>query len=339
MKCYTMGYAKLRRAWKKGIEAGRDGILILDTDTDCHEICLPCLDGGKEGAQWGRLRFRPELPEGCILSVYALAAENGDIMEEFMAGDPAAHTDVQSFFKENGAGPFFNQRDILLYEVWGRYLWIYMRIQNGAGGTIQYIQVINPGDHFLRTFPEIYQERGGSFHRYLSVLSSVYYDMEEKIKETGKLFDLETSPGYMLRELAGWFGIDIGEGLLTEGELQSLLRNAGRYVKIKGTKKVIEELTELLVHETPLLIEHTKGQKMLEVTLLLHQKLAPSEELKLLFFLIQFKPVYVRLNVLSYQEPWGMDEYCFLDINARAYWCEEAVLDTDSGADLCALAQ
>lgn len=316
MRTYSFGYAKLRRADYIGMELGREAVLLLQKDSGSASLSLPPLDGEKEGAGWGRLHIEAEFPEKCLLTLYAAAGE-----------DPLHRPEFKVMIG-------INQKDVLLYELQGRYLWFHFEIQNGGGGAIQKIQVYNPGDHFLQTFPEIYQERNSLFHRYLSVFSSVYHDFAREAEAVRDLFEVQKSPDWYLPRLGWYLGVDVGSGLLTEQEMRVFIEKIPLFNRMKGTPSVMKEITQLLTGERPFLLEKENGS----VIFLLNRKLTQSEELRLLFFLLQFKTKYSRLLILSYEEETGMDQYCFCDINGVLKCQEEGYLDTGASLEGCIIA-
>ena len=338
MKCYTFRYSKLRRSYIQGAELLENGTFALRAQKAPCYICLPPLDGAKEAAKWGRLQVKAELPKDSILSVYAFASDSQDEITECLLGEEPKETAENGenkiiFFGEHGIGPFTNRENMLLYELCGRYLWLALKITHGGSGSIKQIRVSDPGDNFMQTFPEVYQERNSEFHRYLSVFSTIYNDFQEETEKTKELFLLGSAPDWILPQIGELTGISTGEGILPVPKLKKLLEHAARYVHYKGTAKVMRELTELFIGEVPLLIEKEDGN----VTFLLERKLEEEEEMWLLYFLNQFKPVYSRLNLISYEEEDGIDRYCFTDINAKIQCLMPGSLDNDAASEQCVM--
>lgn len=272
------------------------------------------VDQVKKQGIWGRLSIRGSFGRDSILTVYASAGADGSREPDFF---------------EQGKGPFVNRYDILLYGLKGRYLWIYLKISGQGSSRVEELRITNPGDNFLQTFPELFQEQGGFFHRYLSVLSSMYADFQEKLDHMEELFDPLTAPTEMLPKLADWMGIDCGSALLQERQIRRLLKECHALIRIRGTRLVLIRLTRLLLGEEPVVIEKENRN----VTLLVGRELPQEEEWKLLFFLNQFKPADSRLNIVSFQEAMGMDEYCFLDRNAELKAVQPGVLDEDAALE------
>lgn len=310
MRTYTYGYTRLKKAEGEGFHAERDGSLHLEGN-DCR-IFLKSLDGVDESCLWGRLHMDVELARNSILTVYAAAGRHG---------------------KETCIGPFINQTDILLCDLSGRYLWIWMEIKNAGNGIIRNIQVYSPGMEFLQMMPEVYQERGSVLHRYLSIFSTVYWEVQKKIDHMAGLADVHEASVHQLSLLEEWLGIWCGDGLLSEAMTRKLLAQTAHFGRIRGTRKVVEELTILLSGEKPKIFEKKSGT----LVLLLCQNITEELERKLVYFLLQFLPKECRLHIISEQDPMGMDEYCYMDVNAMLALLPIGGLDLGDGLEQCVM--
>lgn len=312
MRTYTFGYSRLKKAEGTGFHVRKDGSIKLSEEEPVCRIYLKALDGMENSLKWGRLILKASLDEGSILTVYAAAGRHG---------------------KEISIGPFVNQTDILLCELTGRYLWIWMEIQNAAGGVIHSVRVENSGMEILEMLPEVYRERGSVLHRYLSVFYSMYTDFQRTIDGLGGLLEVEHAPASTLPILGEWLGIQIGEGLLTEQMTRQLLRKAAYLGSIRGTKKVMKELALLLSGEEPSILEKENGT----VVLLFRQNVSEELELRLLYFLMQFLPKECRLHIVSHQAQMGMDEYCLMDVGFVQKAWEIGAADTEEALDMAVM--
>lgn len=336
MRCYTIRKSRLARAFMEGMSAEDDGTVRM-TAGSRHYMCLPPLYGG-EKEEWGRLHIEAALPQGSRMLVYAAVSEDKEAPGHIMLNDTISYGKRTAFFADRGRGPVEMKQNLLLYGLKGTYLWLMIEVADTGlqkDGRIGRIRVFCPGDDFMNGFPQIYQERGSVFHRFISVFSTVCSDFKEQTELLRDRVDLSKAGPEDLSGIAGWFGIELGSGLLTIDQMREMTANLHLYVRMKGTRFVMRELTRMLTGETPLIIENSSK----ETVLLLERKLTEDEELKLLFFLLQFKPVHIRLNVLSYYEEDALDSYCFTDSNAALVSPETAALDRDCAADTCVCGQ
>lgn len=176
-----------------------------------------------------------ELKGKSVCTVYVMAVDDMSVNEYFM-NDVISVTEKLAAFKRASAVKFINKGDVLLYDVEGRYLWICIEMQGGTGNSVGNIKVYTKGDFIMDAFPEIYRQRNGTLHRYLSIFSSIYNDMEEEMDKLPMLLEPEKAPVYMLPVLAGWMGLDVSGGFLRENTLRKLVKEAYSLVKKRGTR-------------------------------------------------------------------------------------------------------
>ena len=112
------------------------------------------------------------------------AATNVDLREELFAPDttPAMQKEI---LREHPHVRRVNTQDLLLHELTGRYLWVWI---GGTGSmadssfTIKGFRMEFPAGSFVEYLPEVHQESEDSFfYRYMAVLQSWYEDLERKL--------------------------------------------------------------------------------------------------------------------------------------------------------------
>jgi phage tail-like protein len=235
--------------------------------------------------------------------------------------------------------------DLLLYGHNGRYLWIYLSAQGGKASFSNF-RVYTPGDNFLKTFPEVYREEGAFFHRYLSVFSSMYNDLQEKIDAAYALIDPDTAPADLLSVYASWFGISLDGDLVDESRMRALLKKVPSLVRKKGTREAIEELVKIFV-DTPFYIverqtalkyataenrrvlEQLYGDDPFSFTLLIDRMPDEKLQLRLMRLIEQFKPVRIKARILFMQGNALLDGGANLDLNAVMADPSGGLLDDD----------
>ncbi len=199
-------------------------------------------------------------------------------------------------------------------------------------GCIKDMVLYNPGDNFMQTFPEINQEPGGFFHRYMSVFSTLYFEMGQAMEGMETYLDVNLAPDFMLPNLARWLGIDIPQGLLEENTFRKFLREAYDLNRRKGTKEAMSRIVELMLGVKPVIVEgnchrgegvkkHQKldklfGDNIWDITILVFYP--PKERVReqLLYLLLQFKPARCPLRLIFCGPCQVLDSYGFLDTNA-----------------------
>lgn len=352
VRTYSIRKNRLKHAWMQGMALREDGTVAAAAQSAGRFLFLGSIDGAQEEARWGRFAADIRLDENMAFIIRAFAADGRSIVrgekqtavDEFLRSDEVSAAEKLKLFAQAGAVKEINKQDILLYELQGRYLWICIEIIGNGQGTLGQMKVTVPGDNFMNTFPEVYQEWDSFFHRYLSIFSSVYNDFQDEIEHADELLDLDTAPPRMLELFAGWMGLDVRGNFLPEDRLRRLVKEAYRLNRMKGTRRVLERLTELVLGERAIILEKNildqrvapeerqvydklYGQHAYCVTLLIKNPVEESRRSQLFFLIQQFVPVRCELNLVFLEERSNMDTYCYLDGNAQLHMDTSAALD------------
>ena len=329
MRNYTYRAYKIENSLREGILAKGDS-LTSDGESPVHRAYLPPLDGVDEDVDWGRLHYEKQASGESIILVSVVSerykVQDKDIPELFRAVEP----DV-------------NHCDILLYEHRKRYLYVMIEFIGNDPVYVSNIRVMNPGDNFLQTFPEIYRKRGGSFHRFLSIFSSIYNDFDWEIDNVDRWLDIEKVPVDILGVYMEWIGIHIDPNLPEEVH-RSFLKEAYSLNCIKGTSeslrrvvKIVTGLDSRIIERSYLrqrysdkdrkIIDHLFGESDGDVTVLIYGKRDFKLGDSLMFMLNQFKPVRVKLSIVYSGESGVLDSYSFMSGNAVIESKSQGMLD------------
>jgi phage tail-like protein len=342
IKKYKIGVARMERACKDGFELTPDETLVSAGRGRKSEIFFGKIDGVLEGCPWGRFAFDVDAEEDTVFTVRVMASDdpqlirNGEAVDaDDVLLDPSVGANEKlAEFETRGwrAEDASVYSDILLYGHYGRYLWIYLSAQGGKASFSNF-RAYAPGDNFLGTFPEVYREEGSFFHRYISIFSSMYNDLQEKIDAVDALLDPDTAPAPLLPVYASWFGISLDGDIVDERRLRALLKKVPSLVRKKGTREAIEELVGIFVDapfyiverqtvlrhanaENRRILERLYGDDPFSFTLLIDR--APDEKLQLRLtrLIEQFKPVRMNVRILFMSGSAALDGGANLDLNA-----------------------
>ncbi len=358
MPKYTIRQNRIKSGCVAGFTVEDDTRLVFDRDSMYHGFFLRGLDGADSGASWGRLSFNAEASENIMYYVYVYATDNkikyGEERDEFdldlyLSDGTTEVPDKISLLQRLGAKRFSGASDCLLYDLKGRYLYIAVEAKGEGKLTLSSFVVDSDGDNFMDTYPEIYRERGSFFHRYISVFSSIYNDYGEDINNLPKLLDLDTCPENLLIIYGGWMGIDLKGGFLAEDVLRDLVREAYSLNRMKGTKRAIERVLEIILREKAIVVEHNqvrhgaeddsripehfRSRGIYDVTILVKRHLTEELRHQIFFILDQFKPVRTRINITQLDETPTTDSNTYLDVNFILPEEKGAKLDEDSALD------
>lgn len=341
---YLIQRNRMLGSYHPGFELSTDpeGVLESFPNEALHYLYFRAIDSAAADSGWGRLSFRLACDESVVCYVYAVALNEDSFyrqgkpmrIEDFLCNEEESHAIKKEFLWRVSASRFVNQKDILLYDLKGRYLYLIFEVLGEGACRISHMRVDQQGDNFMNTFPEIYREQGGFFHRFMSVFSSIYEDFQVDIDNLPKLLDIDSCPERLLPMYGRWLGIDVGNDFLDEKIMRPLVKEAYQLNRMKGTKAVLERLTEIFLGEKALVLERNVmadyvgkeqmaefeklyGNSVYDVTILVNKPMVEAEKSQLMFLLNQFKPVRSRLHLIYLKQTGTLDSYSYLDMNAR----------------------
>ena len=360
MPRYTIRQNRIKSGCLAGFTMTSGGELVSDKDTMYHGVFLRGIDGGESGSAWGRFSFREESEGDVICNIYILATDNrrrrGSKGEQYLdldiyLSDPSIEVpDKTAMLKRLGARQYAGSSDCLMYDLKGRYLYVAIEAKGEGSLRLRSMMVDSTGDNFMETYPEIYRERNSFFHRYISIFSSIYNDYAGDIEALPELLDLDTCPVELLTIYGGWMGIDLKGGFLAEDILRDLVKEAYSLNRMKGTKRAMERILEIILREKAIVLEHNqvksrtaendaeipehfKAKGVFDVTILVRRHLTEELRHQIFFILDQFKPVRTRINITQLDEAPTTDSNTYLDVNFRLPEERGASLDEDSVLD------
>ena len=337
---YSIKGNRIKNAYLKGFEYDDAGKMVLNETANEHFVFFKPLDGVSDSSTWGRISCRLNISEEMVCYTYLLATDNNVVkgedkkpltIDEILSDPDISTYDKISFMTNNNAKRLVNCDDALLYDLEGRYLYIAIEMMGYGSASIERLRVSAMGDNFMNTFPQVYQERGSFFHRYLSVFSSIYNDFSDQNEQLYKMLDLNTCSTDLLEMYASWFGIDLKGGFLKEDVLRTLVKEAYQLNKMKGTKKGIKRVLEIILEEEPVLLENRmQNGGVFEITILVKRRLTEELRHQMMFMVDQFKPLRTRIRILQMEKDVVLDGNSYLDMNASIPQERKPVLDEEA---------
>ncbi len=337
---YSIKNNRIKQSCIKGFTIKDSDTLLLDEKEIEHSMFFRPIDGVNDDSFWGRLSCRLLLSEEIVCYIYVIASDSLDIatgegdsfnLEEYLCDEEADSYRKITLLTELGARRFVNSEDVLLYDLRGRYLFIAVEMLGYGGAEIGKIRVGVRGDNFMGAFPQVYQERNSFFHRYMSVFSSIYNDIGEQNEKLYEMLDLDKCSPDLLEMYGSWFGIDLKGGFLPEDVLRTIVKEAYKLNRMKGTRWVLERILEIVVGDDTVILENRlQDGGIFEVTVLINQKLSEELRHQLTFLLDQFKPLRTQIRLLQMEKEAIMDGNSYLDMNAAIPGEKHVVLDEEA---------
>ena len=324
---YSVTKNRLMKSNLEGFQIDADGALVSDPESLFRRAVIFPFEGTEDGALWGRFSFEMELPEDTLLSVYCLALDTDDI------------SSIDEM-KALGAVRYMNCDDILLYDLRGRFLFIGFDVEGPGKVRLSSMKADSKGDIFMDSLPEIYNERGSFFHRFLSIFSSCYTDLQEEIDLLPTLLNPDTCPASLLPVYASWMGIEISPDLMDVPTERKLVHELFDLTRMKGTPEVIRRLCKIILNEDVRIIEYNiiaaKQRNSTEpgveygpydVEVQIKKHLDETTHYQLMYLINQFKPVRVNVRLRELDESAKMDSSSYLDRNAVLPEDKSMILD------------
>lgn len=191
-----------------------------------------------------------ELPyKGSILNIYDVFYDTSISLDE-------KKEMFSAFEKKRISGA----RDVLLHDVSGRYLWVYIELFgiSGRPAVIEDIRIFLPAVSWIDYLPQIYRKSDAEsrfLERYLGIFQTLYEEVESEIDRISDKFDPECTESGFLEWLAGW--LDINDCSVWDDEkLRKLLLMAVSLYRSRGTRESISRAIELYTGEKPFIVEN-----------------------------------------------------------------------------------
>lgn len=337
-KIYTITGTKLEMAYYEGFK--RLGSVLYAGGQNKNILILNRFRSYEKGTKWGRFHCKSRLSPSSTLKIYAFALDaanpEAEELNTFFHNPEVAWNEKRRYFEQEGIR-FTDHKDVLLYELEGEYLWIAVEIEtaDGKSGTdsLYDMRLDSQGDNFMQTFPEIYQEENGFFHRYMSIFSTIYQEISDEIEGMDKYLNIETTPLPVLMRIAEWFGFEAEGYFLDEELLRRLVREIYGLNRIKGTRQVMKDLIKAVLGDEAFIVERNKlngyipsdlktayqklyGSTLQDVTILVKRPADEKLQSQVMYLLKQFKPARSHIRLVFSEKCSNLDSYCYLDYNA-----------------------
>ncbi len=353
---YTIKNNRLKKSYIQGMDISGQGELTLSRESERH-LYLPPIDSAEDRASWGRISFDCDITENMVSYVYVLATDDNIIsdgdrtldLNRLLCGEESTEAEKKHFLEYSGAKRIVDKDDILLYDLTGRYLYVCIDIIGEGVGKLSGIRIDRLGDNFMDTFPSVYRERDGFFHRFLSIFSTIYNDFEMEIDDLPKLLDPDTAPPEMLLAYGRWLGLDLSGDFLSVETMRTFVREGYRLNRMKGTRACLERVLEIVLGERAIILEQNTIRSYLEdkeisigtledssiydVNILIKKRLSDTDRHQLLHLLRQFVPLRSRIHLIRLKDSGVLDTDIYMDMNAVLAEESYGVFDEDMEMD------
>jgi len=330
---FTLTYNKISEGRFQGMKALPSGHLLRTERSTVSYAMLPIIDSGVSEFEWGRICTRIKMDENLAVRFLVASVDDEEYLSDLYSLENVRLNTVKEKLSTIPYLEYQNQDEALLFQLKGRYLFLFVSIMGYGDVDISTIKIFCPGDLFMDIFPEVYKERNSFLHRYLSVFSNLYNELDEDIENRYQLYDPDKADAKRLEMYLRWIGIDASGGYFETEILRNLLKNAMELNRIKGTKRCLQKLCEIVTGKTPNIVERIRidkynasftrqmndemyGDSPYDVTVLIDTSLSDNKRHQFEHILQQFVPVRCRLHVVYLAGRGALDGYSFLEENA-----------------------
>ncbi len=336
-KTYSIKRNRIKDAVLEGFTVQED-CLVADESVYRNIVIFKPIDSGKKDSEWGRFALKAQMESNMLITIYAIAV-NVKLPEE--------ETSQIDFFKREGVQCTKGMRDVLLYSLEGRYLYLAITVEETGTCILENMKVYQHGDTFMEELPEIYRDRNSFIHRYMSIFSTVHGEFQDEIDGLDKILDLDTCPVELLPVYASWMGIEISSKFLPEKTLRTFVKELYTLTGYKGTRYALERVFQIILGEDVRIIENQninftgdiieglpygKAERgPFDVDVLVRKRLSETMYQQLLFLANQFVPARTVLHIDVLGESSVMDSGSYLDMNAHLPEDKAVVLDENVG--------
>ncbi|MCX7746451.1 MAG: phage tail protein [Clostridia bacterium] len=232
------------------------------------------LDSGEGDTLWHKYRIDAYLPKDTKLSISYFACDEIDITTEkgklslrnFLKDDSIDMEEKLDALNDLWSKPVINVGDGLLFDARGRYLCLKVEFTGGrmVVPVLKSIKVVFPRNSFIRYLPAVYRQEENNrdfLERFLAIFETLLMDMEDKIDQVSRHFDIGTADAGMVRWVARWLGIK-ADAAWDEERLRKLVACAPELYKRRGTVYAISKIIEIFTGERPLIVEQVQVREM-----------------------------------------------------------------------------
>ncbi len=336
-KTYSIKKNRIKDAILDGFTVQGDA-LVADESVYRNVVIFKPIDSGKKDSEWGRFSLKAQIDQNMLITVFAVAV-NVKLPE-----DEVSNID---FFRRDSVLCAKGMRDVLLYSLEGRYLYVAITVEETGACTLDNIKIYQHGDTFMEELPEIYRDRNSFVHRYMSIFSTVHGEFQDEIESLDKILDLDTCPVELLPVYASWMGIEISSKFLPEDTLRTFVKELYTLTGYKGTRYALERVFQIILGEDVRIIENQNinftddiveglpygdaERGPFDVDVLVRKRLSETMYQQLLFLAKQFVPARTVLHIDVLGESSVMDSGSYLDMNAHLPEDKAVVLDENVG--------
>ena len=326
-----------------------NGKLIAETERNNQKSVMisRVLDSQETDTEWHRMVFQLHNQGFVSYEIFIYAAnslerkieDTEETLEKVLLDRNITVAEKKKILQPYLQKTIQNTEDILLHEMKGRYLWFIVEtdLQMKQEFEISKIKVCFPRQSWISYLPEIYQseDKNMFFERFLAIYQTMYEDLNEEIRNVPYLLDVDDTNQEFLLWLAKW--LDIAESYVwSKEQLRSLLKNAVRLYKIRGTRQAVKEFVKLYTNgvepyivenfqikqyknkKNEVLLERLYGNNPYQFQVIVKEENIPTvrEYQTLIKIIEEVKPAHMELELVVLKPYIFLDQHTYMGMNS-----------------------
>lgn len=308
------------------------GSIQSKSETGMSRFFSRTLDTKESGTIWHRMKLTVQKNQGNFTFLF-YASDDLEIVvdqKQWMISDLIISSEFTDDRKKQLLEPYlkkqiWNQDDILLHDVQGRYLWFCLEMQKSH---LEELCFYFPKETWMQYLPQVYQTGMDSqcfSERFLSIFQSVYDDFDQQIEQSHYELEPLTTNKEMLYFLAEILNIEQVPSW-EEDKLRLLLSKAHQLFQKRGTKKGLEEILMLYMGEEPHILEDTQTPN--QITVLINEKYLTGRERNIILGIIYtFVPVGIEVNLVDLRDYFLLGDPLYISVNSKTTTYDAMKLD------------
>ncbi len=342
-----------------------DDKLVFNSQGESGIYMSAPFDSMQRGTIWHRLRMDIDLPNTATCKIRAYASDTPEILLPSLEVGKRPRIDLNEYLSDYSidtnskidlfdyieAKIYENPKDILLFGLKGRYLWICIEIisYEEEPVSISSMKIEFPQVSFVDYLPEVYRknsEADSFLSRFIGIFQSMYVDLEDDIDYIALKFDADRTTKDFLSWMSEWLSIK-DASVWGEKRLRHLIKESVKIYKMKGTRKAVSKIVQEYAGIEPTIVEqfdiknnalYEQQKEMVEnlfgdngyvFTVMIPEAYVKDTEtyVELMRIINSVKPIDSICNLVVLSDQMRLDHHCYMGINSFITKNEELTLD------------
>ncbi|MGB3366820.1 MAG: phage tail protein [Acidaminobacteraceae bacterium] len=329
-----------------------------DSDIIIGEAFLPIINSSYKENEWYKLKIYTDIPEETSISIeYATFSKK--ILDNIGIINYKNLNEIEEvkFDKLISQLEFYKSEyfDEILLRGNGQFIIIKLKFngRHTSSPIVDKIRIYHKSESYIKYLPEVYQnqKQRDFLERYLMIFESINDEIEEKVDQISKRFDLYKCDFFFLKYIAKWLSLDV-DVTWNEEKLRNLLLEYKEIYDYRGTSKFLKRILEIYLDAEITIVENSSinysseeltselknilsqnfGEDNFNITILCSRKtqLSEKERNSISRIISNSVPPYCKYNFVELYNYLSLTNHTYLGINTKISDISELKLDDET---------